>query len=437
MGQILRVLWILVLPLLVLLVTPPAFAQSIGKLSASPTSIAFGSIAVGNTSPILKTTVTNTGNATVTFTSDAISAHFSWGGIGTCNNPGGTLAPGASCTYSAKFTPAAAGTVNGSMTITSNASNPTLTVPLSGTGTVTGGKLSASPTSIAFGSIAVGSTSPILKTTVTNTGNATVTFTSDAISAHFSWGGIGTCNNPGGTLAPGASCTYSARFTPAAAGTVNGSITITSNASNPTLTVPLSGTGTVTSGTLSVSPTTLALGSVVVGTSGSASGRLTATGASVTVTSASTSKSTFSFSDLSLPATIPAGQSVPFTVTFSPQSTGSASATLSFASNAQTSPTAETLTGTGDPAQTHDVSLSWNASTSPNISGYNIYRAVYANSACGSFSRLNLSLIANTVFTDSAVVDGKSYCYATTAVDSSGQESRYSNIASNVQVPAP
>src|SRR5215831_7620046 len=328
MGQILRVLWIIVLPLLVILVTPPAFAQSIGTLSASPTGIAFGSIAVGSTSPIMKTTLTNTGKATVTFASDAISAEFSWGGTGTCYNPVGTLAPGASCTYSAKFTPTAAGTVNGK-------------------------------------------------------------------------------------------------------------ITIASNASNPTLTVPLSGTGTVTSGTLSVSPTTLALGSVVVGTSGSASGSLTANGASVTVTSASTSKSTFRFSGLSLPATIPAGQSVPFTVTFSPQSTGSASATLSFASNAQTSPTAETLTGTGEPAQTHDVALSWNASTSPNISGYNVYRAVYANSACGLFSRLNLSLVASTVYTDSVVVDGTSYCYAATAVNSSDEESSYSNIASNVQIPAP
>src|SRR5215831_18603841 len=265
MGQILRVLWIIVLPLLVILVTPPAFAQSIGTLSASPTGIAFGSIAVGSTSPIMKTTLTNTGKATVTFTSDAISADFSWGGTGTCYNPGGTLAPGASCTYSAKFTPTAAGTVNGKITIASNASNPTLTVPLSGTGTVTASTLSASPTSIAFGSIAVGSTSPIMKTTLTNTGKATVTFASDAISAEFSWGGTGTCYNPGGTLAPGASCTFSAKFTPTAAGTVNGKITIASNASNPTLTVPLSGTGTVTASTLSASPTSIAFGSIAVG----------------------------------------------------------------------------------------------------------------------------------------------------------------------------
>jgi len=45
-------------------------------------------------------------------------------------------------------------------------------------------------------------------------------------------------------------------------------------------------------------------------------------------------------------------------------------------------------------------------------------------------------LTTTTLYTDSNVVDGKSYCYAATAVNSSSQESGYSNIASNVQIPA-
>jgi fibronectin type 3 domain-containing protein len=82
------------------------------------------------------------------------------------------------------------------------------------------------------------------------------------------------------------------------------------------------------------------------------------------------------------------------------------------------------------------VNLSWSASTSSNISGYNVYRAVYTNS-CGAFSMINSVLNTGTLYMDSAVVDGTSYCYATTAVNSSNQESGYSNIASNVQIPAP
>ena len=46
-------------------------------------------------------------------------------------------------------------------------------------------------------------------------------------------------------------------------------------------------------------------------------------------------------------------------------------------------------------------------------------------------------LNTGTLYTDSAVVDGATYCYATTAVNTSNEESGYSNVVSNVQVPAP
>ena len=85
--------------------------------------------------------------------------------------------------------------------------------------------------------------------------------------------------------------------------------------------------------------------------------------------------------------------------------------------NAQPTTTTETLTGTGTPAPIHTVNLSWTASTSSNIAGYNIYRAVYTSS-CGSFSKINSALNTTTLYTDSAVVSGTSYCYAATTVDS-------------------
>jgi len=188
-------------------------------------------------------------------------------------------------------------------------------------------------------------------------------------------------------------------------------------------------------GALSISSPTLNLGSVVVGSSASVAGTLTASGASVAVTGASTNNSAFTIGGLSLPATIPAGTSTSFTVTFAPKAVGSATGTLTFSSNGQSSTTTAALTGSGTPAPTHSVSLSWNASTSANIDGYNIYRASYA-SACGSFSKINSLLATSTLYTDSTVADGTSYCYATTAVDTSNQESAYSNIVSNVQIPA-
>jgi hypothetical protein len=81
------------------------------------------------------------------------------------------------------------------------------------------------------------------------------------------------------------------------------------------------------------------------------------------------------------------------------------------------------------------IDLGWDASTSSDVSGYNIYRAVYSNSTCGSFSKINSSLNASTLYADNKVVEGTSYCYATTTVNSSNEQSAYSNIVSDIQVP--
>ena len=77
---------------------------------------------------------------------------------------------------------------------------------------------------------------------------------------------------------------------------------------------------------------------------------------------------------------------------------------------------------------THDVNLSWAPSSSA-VSGYNVYRGAQSS---GPFARINPSLETATVYTDSTVVSGQIYYYATTAVDSSGAESGYSNVAEAV-----
>jgi len=398
-----------------------------GALAANPTSLSFGNVTVGSNQSVSET-VTNTGGTGATISQVAIGGSgFSLSGITTPV----TLGAGQSASFSVAFTPTAAGSAAGSITVSSNASNPTLTIGLSGSG-ITAGTLAANPTSLSFGNVTVGSNQSVSET-VTNTGGTGATISQVAISGSgFSLSGI----TAPVTLGAGQSASFSVTFTPTAAGSATGSITVSSNASNPTLTIGLSGSGVAAVGQLAVSPTTLAIGSVVVGTSGSASGSLTASGGSVTVTSASANNSTFSLGGLSLPVTIPDGQSASFSVTFTPQTTGAATATLTFSSNAQPSTTTETLTGTGTVAPTYSVDLSWTASTSPDISGYNIYRAVYTTS-CGAFAKVNPSLNASTSYTDNGVVDGTNYCYTTTAVNESSQESSYSNIVSDIQIPAP
>src|SRR5438477_11117377 len=90
-------------------------------------------------------------------------------------------------------------------------------------------------------------------------------------------------------------------------------------------------------GQLTVAPTSLEFGNVAVGSTGTSSATLTASGSDVTVTAASANNALFAVTGPSLPVKIPAGQSASFSVTFSPQASGTAIGTLSFTSNAQTS----------------------------------------------------------------------------------------------------
>ena len=76
------------------------------------------------------------------------------------------------------------------------------------------------------------------------------------------------------------------------------------------------------------------------------------------------------------------------------------------------------------------VDLSWNASTSP-VAGYNAYRSMTSG---GAYTKLNSSLIHGTTYADFGVQHGYTYYYVTTAVDSQGRESAFSNQAS-VTVP--
>ena len=73
----------------------------------------------------------------------------------------------------------------------------------------------------------------------------------------------------------------------------------------------------------------------------------------------------------------------------------------------------------------HVVDLSWNASTSSNVAGYNVYRGPDGK----SWTKINVSPAASTQYTDMTVADGTTYFYATTAVDIQGNESKKSNVA--------
>jgi len=110
-----------------------------GTLTVSPSSLTFASQTVGSSSASQAVTLSNTTASAVAISSIAASGDFSQN-----NNCGSSLAGGGSCTINVTFTPTAAGTRSGTLTITDSAANSPQTVTLSGTGSTSGGSCTLS-----------------------------------------------------------------------------------------------------------------------------------------------------------------------------------------------------------------------------------------------------------------------------------------------------
>jgi fibronectin type 3 domain-containing protein len=179
-------------------------------------------------------------------------------------------------------------------------------------------------------------------------------------------------------------------------------------------------------GTLAVSPSALSFGNVAVGGSSSLTGTLSATNADVVVSSAAWNGSGYSVSGITFPATVAAGKSTTYSVTFTPPAAGSSPGSISFASNASDASLTQSFTGDGTQSSgSHSVALSWNPSSS-SVIGYNVYRGTQSG---GPYSKLNSLLLSGTTYSDGNVQSGTTYYYVSTAVNSSNVESSYSNQA--------
>jgi len=298
---------------------------------------------------------------------------------------------------------------------------------------------SLSPTSLTFASQTVGASGSAQTVTLTNTGNATLTITGISITGADPSDFTET-NNCGSSIAAGASCAISITFTPAASGSLSATLSVTaSSVGDPS--VGLTGTGTSTGGgtgggsspSLTLSSTSLAFGSQPIDTTSSAQ----------TVTLSNTGSAALSITSLTITGTnagnfaeigntcgssVAAGGTCTVAVTFTPSGASSSTAALSITDNATGSPQSISLSGTG----AHDVILSWTASTTPGILGYDVYRGT--TSGGESSTPLNSSPINGVTFADSNVTAGQAYYYVITTVNSNGTQSASSSETS-VTVP--
>jgi len=216
-----------------------ASLTGVGVLPAvmfSPTSLTFPVTVVFSASAPQKVTLTNTGLGVLEITSAKISPQF-----GVTTDCGKTLASGASCAASVTSKPTTKGPINGSISLTDNASNSPQQVPLSGTGTF----VQLTPPSLNFGTQPVNTTSVPKVITLVNKGDATVNFTGTGISI----GGadpsdFAQTNNCGTSVASGAHCYIKVTFTPSQLGTRTGDVSISDDGGGSSQVVPSSGTGT-------------------------------------------------------------------------------------------------------------------------------------------------------------------------------------------------
>ncbi|PYT92133.1 MAG: hypothetical protein DMG36_16205, partial [Acidobacteria bacterium] len=381
-----------------------------------------------NPAPVAPTITTQPANQTVTA---GQTAAFSVVASGTAplsyqwQKNGANIAGATSASYTTPATTTAdsgstfrAVVTNAAGSATSNAA--TLTVNPAPAPAIT-----VNPTSISFGNVVVG-TNLSQSLIISNTGTATLNITQINVT------GSTTFTTSGYTLPlsvnAGQQITITVGFLPTAVAAVSGNVSIVSNAPTSPTSVGLTGSGIAATLTLGINPTSLSFGNVTTGTSSATQNvTITNTGnANVAISQIKITGAGYSMTGGSTPVTLTPSQKLILGVQFSPAAAGSVTGSITIVSNATGSPATVTLSGTG--VLPHSVSLLWTASASA-VAGYNVYRSTTNGSG---YVKINTSLVTGLTYTDSNVQNGTTYYYVTTAVDSNGIESSFSNQATAV-----
>src|SRR2546426_2108537 len=258
----------------------------------------------------------------------------------TTDCPSAGLAPGLACHVTVHLTPAASGARPGTLTITDDAAGSARTVPLTGTGTAPAVAFDP-PTVLAFGTaLRAGMPGVHKNVTLTNTGNGPLTITSIATDDATNFAADGAaCPAVPYSLPPGAQCPIDVSFAPVIAGPYSANLVVTDDAGTQQL--PLTALATGPGAQLRLGGTVisnLAFGQVVLNTPSSP---LTITlvnnGTEPLVITAMTASGDFKQTTTcgtTLPATLAAGASCVFIMTFTPSQLGARTGDLTITDNA-------------------------------------------------------------------------------------------------------
>jgi hypothetical protein len=324
------------LTLLAMNEAPQPGAPQTPIVSLSSTALDFGTVLFGTTTLGQKVTLTNTGNATLKIKTIQGSNPLDFALYKGCP---ASLAPGENCNFTIGFTPSTAGTLTGTISVRDNAPGSPHQVSLTGIGSMPTVQLSA--TSLDFGTVAVGSTGSTQTVSLTNASSNNLT----NISVSSGSGEFAQTNDCPGSLAPSASCTIAVTFSPASGATRTANLTINdSDPSSPQL-VGLTGTGA--SGSVSLSPASLAFpNQAIYSTSPAKSTTLTNTGSASLEIISILASGDFAQTN-TCPASLGPGASCTINVTFTPSSIGARTGFVTLSDTDATNLQTLNNTGTG------------------------------------------------------------------------------------------
>jgi hypothetical protein len=314
-----------------------AFILKIGPATASavaigPSLLQFSTLNVGVASPPRSTILRNMGTAPLNVATKILTGDFA-----ETDDCGISVAAGSFCTFTVTFTPTAPGSRFGTIVLGDDASGSPHVINLVGDGSSP--IVTLSPQTLTFSSLPLGQTSAVQIITLSNTGNATLNIGSILATGNFA--ATSTCVS---ALAFGSSCQIQVTVTPTVGGAVTGILTLTDDAPDSPQTIALSGSGYVTNGTFL--PSIIAFANTAIGSTSSPQAvTVTNTGSIAMTLSAVTV--TGGFAQTNACSSIPASGTCTISITFVPTTSGAQNGTLTINDNAQGTPHAVSLSGTG------------------------------------------------------------------------------------------
>jgi trimeric autotransporter adhesin len=217
-----------------------------------------------------------------------------------------------------------------------------------------------SPSSLAFGNQPKGTASASQTVTlVNNTPNAlTITGTGITVSGTNAadFGQTNNCPAVGSTLSALASCTITVTFTPSTTAAESATLNIADSDASSPQTITLTGTGTTPPPGVTLTPSSLNLGTLTVGTpssvqtvtlSNNSAIAVTITSPGITVTGTNAADFLETNSCPAIGSALAAGTTCTINITFTPSLAAVESATLSVTDSDASSPQTATLSGTG------------------------------------------------------------------------------------------